>query len=148
MGISLLCLSPTFAKKIHKSVSLVSAFSLLMIIILSFIEYFEVFLQIGMGIIALIITHNTLAFMLGYVSGLTCNAPKASARSLTFEIGIQNSGLGIVILLTQLEGIGGAGIVAGLWGINELKEFIQIRRENDLNSSVFCFVFRVYRVKL
>ena len=117
MGISLLCLSPTFAKKIHKSVSLVSAFSLLMIIILSFIEYFEVFLQIGMGIIALIITHNTLAFMLGYVSGLTCNASKTSARSLTFEIGIQNSGLGIVILLTQLEGIGGAGIVAGLWGI-------------------------------
>ena len=55
--------------------------------------------------------------MLGYLSGLTCNASKASARSLTFEIGIQNSGLGIVILLTQLEGIGGAGIVAGLWGI-------------------------------
>ncbi len=38
-------------------------------------------------------------------------------RALTFEVGIQNSGLGIVILLTQLGGLGGAGAVAGLWGI-------------------------------
>ena len=88
-----------------------------MIIILSFIEYFEVFLQIGMGIIALIITHNTLAFMLGYVSGLTCNAPKTSARSLTFEIGIQNSGLGLVLIFSFFAGLGGMALITAWWGI-------------------------------
>lgn len=117
IGVSLLYLFPKFAKKIYNSVSLISAICLLLIILFAFIEYFEVFLQIGISIIVLIIVHNTLAFLLGYISGLTINASKASARSLTFEIGIQNSGLGIVILLTQLDGIGGAGIVAGLWGI-------------------------------
>ena len=117
IGVSLLYLFPKFAKKIYNSVSLISAICLLLIIVFAFIEYFEVFLQIGISIIVLIIVHNTLAFLLGYISGLTINASKASARSLTFEIGIQNSGLGIVILLTQLDGIGGAGIVAGLWGI-------------------------------
>jgi len=117
IGVSLLYLFPKFAKKIYNSVSLISAICSLLIIVFAFIEYFEVFLQIGISIIVLIIVHNTLAFLLGYISGLTINASKASARSLTFEIGIQNSGLGIVILLTQLDGIGGAGIVAGLWGI-------------------------------
>jgi len=117
IGVSLLYLFPKFAKKIYNSVSLISAICLLLIIVFAFIEYFEVFLQIGISIIVLIIVHNTLAFLLGYISGLTINASKASVRSLTFEIGIQNSGLGIVILLTQLDGIGGAGIVAGLWGI-------------------------------
>ena len=117
IGVSLLYLFPKFAKKIYNSVSLISAICLLLIIVFAFIEYFEVFLQIGISIIVLIIVHNTLAFLLGYISGLTINASKASARSLTFEIGIQNSGLGIVILLTQLDGIGGASIVAGLWGI-------------------------------
>jgi len=36
---------------------------------------------------------------------------------LTFEVGIQNSGLGIVILLTQMGGLGGTAAIAGLWGV-------------------------------
>ena len=43
-------------------------------------------------------------------------ADEAATRAITFEVGIQNSGLGIVILLTQLGGLGGAAAVAGLWG--------------------------------
>ena len=53
---------------------------------------------------------------MGYVAGIITEANTASRRALTFEVGIQNSGLGIVILLTQLGGLGGAGVVAGLWG--------------------------------
>ena len=53
---------------------------------------------------------------MGYLSGVISGADKPSRRALTFEVGIQNSGLGIVILLTQLGGLGGAGVVAGLWG--------------------------------
>ena len=38
-------------------------------------------------------------------------------RALTFEVGIQNSGLAIVILLSQLEGLGGAAAIAAIWGV-------------------------------
>ncbi|MGB5625327.1 MAG: hypothetical protein WBM61_06305, partial [Woeseiaceae bacterium] len=41
----------------------------------------------------------------------------ATRRALTFEVGIQNSGLALVILLSQLEGLGGAAAVAVLWGV-------------------------------
>ena len=53
---------------------------------------------------------------MGFIAGELTKADTASRRALTFEVGIQNSGLGIVILLTQLGGLGGAGVVAGLWG--------------------------------
>jgi len=60
--------------------------------------------------------HNGLAFLLGFLSGLAAKASVRQRRALTFEVGIQNSGLGIVILLTQLGGLGGAAAIAGLWG--------------------------------
>ena len=41
----------------------------------------------------------------------------ATRRALTFEIGIQNSGLALVILLSQLKGLGGAAAVAAVWGV-------------------------------
>ena len=36
---------------------------------------------------------------------------------MTFEIGIQNSGLALVILLSQLQGLGGAAAIAAVWGV-------------------------------
>jgi BASS family bile acid:Na+ symporter len=41
----------------------------------------------------------------------------ATRRALTFEIGIQNSGLALVILLSQLKGLGGAAAIAAVWGV-------------------------------
>ena len=38
-------------------------------------------------------------------------------RALTFEVGIQNSGLAIVILIAQLKGLGGAAAIAAIWGV-------------------------------
>jgi len=36
---------------------------------------------------------------------------------LTFEVGIQNSGLALIILLSQLKGVGGAAAIAAVWGV-------------------------------
>ena len=36
---------------------------------------------------------------------------------MTMEVGIQNSGLAIVILIAQLEGVGGAAAMAAVWGV-------------------------------
>ena len=42
---------------------------------------------------------------------------KADGRALTFEVGIQNSGLAIVIIVGQLKGLGGAAAIAAVWGV-------------------------------
>jgi BASS family bile acid:Na+ symporter len=36
---------------------------------------------------------------------------------LTIETGIQNSGLGLVLIFTYFDGLGGMAIITALWGI-------------------------------
>jgi BASS family bile acid:Na+ symporter len=64
-----------------------------------------------------VILHNACAFVLGAITGWALQANAPSRRALTFEIGIQNSGLALVILLGQLQGLGGAAAVAATWGL-------------------------------
>lgn len=63
------------------------------------------------------VLHNAAAFALGGLAGLVLGADRASKRTLIFELGIQNSGLAIVILIAQLEGVGGAAAIAATWGV-------------------------------
>ena len=52
-----------------------------------------------------------------HVAGSLLSAKAGTRRALTFEIGIQNSGLALVILLGQLKGLGGAAAIAAVWGV-------------------------------
>lgn len=116
LGMLIAHFAPKLSMKLQKPLSLIAGLGLLAIIIGACLQYLPIFGKLGAGIFALVIAHNGLAFLMGYASGLLSSADKPSRRALTFEVGIQNSGLGIVILLTQLGGLGGAGVVAGLWG--------------------------------
>ena len=110
-------LYPVFVKRFQKTLVTIASFGLLAIIVTTLVRYFDQFLTLGLALIGLVAIHNASAFLLGYGSARLIGADSPSARALTFEVGIQNSGLGIVILLTQLGGMGGAAAVAGLWGI-------------------------------
>lgn len=108
--------APKIAAKLQTPLAILGGGGLLVIIGFAFIKYLPVFPILGLPLLGLIIAHNALAFFLGFSAGVLTRADIPSRRALTIEVGIQNSGLGIVILLTQLGGLGGAGAVAGLWG--------------------------------
>lgn len=63
------------------------------------------------------ILHNAVAFATGAAVGLLASRKTTVRRALTFEVGIQNSGLALVILLGQLQGVGGATAIAAVWGV-------------------------------
>jgi len=107
---------PKLAERLQKPLAIIAGIGLLIIILAACYKYKDLFLTLGFSIAGIVILHNALAFSMGYLAGVFTKADKGSRRALTFEVGIQNSGLGIVILLTQLGGLGGAGAVAGLWG--------------------------------
>ena len=116
LGMLIARFAPTLSAKLQKPLSALAGIGLIVIIIGACLQYLPIFFQLGLAIFALVITHNGLAFLMGFMAGVLTKADTPSRRALTFEVGIQNSGLGIVILLTQLGGLGGAGVVAGLWG--------------------------------
>ena len=64
-----------------------------------------------------VLLHSASAFLLGGIIGRVIQAEIAARRTLTFEIGLQNTGLALVILLGQLQGLGGAAAVAAVWGV-------------------------------
>jgi len=108
---------PRIAKRIQTPLAILSGLALLAIILIASVRLFPIFIVLGIGLYFIVLPHNILAFALGNLAARAIKADTASRRALTIEVGIQNSGLGIVILLTQLGGVGGAGAVAGLWGV-------------------------------
>lgn len=109
--------APRIAALIQTPLAILSGLALLAIILIASIRLFPVFMVLGVGLYFIVLPHNILAFALGNLAARAIKADTPSRRALTIEVGIQNSGLGIVILLTQLGGLGGAAAVAGLWGV-------------------------------
>jgi BASS family bile acid:Na+ symporter len=64
-----------------------------------------------------VVIHNALAFATGAAVGRALSARIATRRALVFEIGMQNAGLALVILIGQLKGLGGAAAIAAVWGV-------------------------------
>jgi BASS family bile acid:Na+ symporter len=42
---------------------------------------------------------------------------ESERKAISIETGIQNSGLGLVLIFNFFDGIGGMAIIAGWWGI-------------------------------
>ncbi|MBW3545568.1 MAG: bile acid:sodium symporter family protein, partial [Bacteroidetes bacterium] len=53
----------------------------------------------------------------GYLMGSIFKLPEPDRRSLSMETGIQNSGLGLILIFAFFQGLGGMAIVAAWWGI-------------------------------
>lgn len=70
------------------------------------------------SIAPLVALHNAVALSLGYFGSRALALGQANTRSLTIEIGIQNSGLGLILFFEHFpEGYGGVGFMAAWWGI-------------------------------
>ena len=109
--------APAVASKIRKRTTLVGALVLIATIIYG-VTYFYPLLWPAVGLLAgITILHNGAAFLTGATAGWLLSKRSSVRRALTFEVGIQNSGLALIILLSQLKGVGGAAAIAAVWGI-------------------------------
>lgn len=111
---------PKFAARVQGPLSAICGVALLAIIVIVTVSLREYIVSLWDALpllIGLIALHNGLAFLLGNLTARAVRADTPSRRAMTIEVGIQNSGLGLVIIVTQLGGIGGATLVVALWGI-------------------------------
>jgi len=116
-GMTVAAKAPEFAERIRKRTSAMGAFVLAATIVYG-VVYFAPALWPAIGLLAgVTIVHNSAAFATGAVTGWVLSRSSAVRRALTFEVGIQNSGLALIILLSQLKVVGGAVAVAAVWGL-------------------------------
>jgi BASS family bile acid:Na+ symporter len=109
--------APDVAMRMRRSITLAGSLVLAGAIVYGTAKFFPLLAPALPVIGMLTIVHNAVAFGVGAVAGLLLRANRATRRALLFEIGIQNSGLAIVILLAQFDGLGGAAAIAALWGV-------------------------------
>jgi BASS family bile acid:Na+ symporter len=86
-------------------------------LIAAFISNRGIFFANLTTVFPIVVLHNMLALSAGYLFAKLVKLPAADARTITFETGVQNSGLGLILIFTFFNGMAGMAIVAALWGI-------------------------------
>jgi BASS family bile acid:Na+ symporter len=64
-----------------------------------------------------VLIHNALALNLGYWAARLARLNEPDRRAVSIEVGIQNSGLGLVLVFNFFGGLGGMAIITAWWGI-------------------------------
>ncbi len=117
LGMTVATRAPDIAARIRRHATLVGVSVLVAVIVYGIVYFIDILVPVLSVIGSVVLMHNAAAFATGALAGLALSRRSATRRALTFEIGIQNSGLALVILLSQLKGLGGAAAVAVLWGV-------------------------------
>jgi len=110
-----------FAKNISATLSkILKPLSLLIFggfIVLAFLGNFELFTTYVSLFFVWVLAHNSIALGAGYLTGKVFGLPLPDVKTLTIETGIQNSDLGLVLIFTYFDGLGGMALIAAAWGI-------------------------------
>lgn len=75
------------------------------------------FLAYGAMVVGIVFVHNACALGSGYGLAKLFGLAERDRRAVAFETGIQNSGLGLVLIFNFFGGLGGMAIVTAWWGI-------------------------------
>lgn len=113
---------PKVTEKLKKPMQYFSIFFFIMMVVLAFGNNVDLFLKYIGFIFLLVFIHNGLALSTGFATATIFKLPFADRRTLTIETGIQNSGLGLVLLFNPKifppdMAIGGMLFITAWWGI-------------------------------
>lgn len=108
---------PAFAKRAEKPMKRFSMVVFALFVVGALATNFQHFLQYIQFVVILVFIHNGLALVTGYSLSTLLRLPERDRRAVTFEMGIQNSGLGLILIFNMFHGLGGMAIITAWWGI-------------------------------
>lgn len=108
---------PQLAKQLSRWLKPASIIVFIGFVIVAFSQNTDAFLKYIHLIFFIVLIHNALAFTTGYWVARIGRAAWNDQRTIAIETGIQNSGLGLVLIFSFFNGLGEMAIVAGWWGI-------------------------------
>ena len=117
LGIALNARRPDWATRVRTPLQWLSMGIFVAFIILATAANWTLFLQFAGALIGLVALHNAVAFGAGYGAASLAGLSDYDRRAVTIETGIQNSGLGLVLIFGFFDGLGGMALIAALWGI-------------------------------
>ncbi|WP_028643003.1 bile acid:sodium symporter family protein [Nocardioides sp. URHA0020] len=119
-GIAITRLWPRVGERAHQIVGPVSFVLLAVIIVLGFTTNFDIFQDYITVVLLAVFLQNALALALGYVIARATRLPVRQQKAMTFEVGVRNTGLGLLLVFTYFDGLGGMALVAAWWGLYDI----------------------------
>ncbi|MEC7258559.1 MAG: bile acid:sodium symporter family protein [Pseudomonadota bacterium] len=117
LGVALNTQRPALAARLRRPLQTLSMVIFAAFIVIALAANWAQFLTYAGGIAALVVVHNALALGGGYTIATLAGLSPFDRRAVTIETGIQNSGLGLVLIFGFFGGLGGMAVVAAFWGI-------------------------------
>lgn len=117
VGIFLNYKKPLFAEKLKKIMKPFSLIAFAAFLIAAFAGNAKVFTANFTTIMPLVVIHNAVALSGGFLFAKLLRLELRDVKTITFETGVQNAGLGLILIFTFFNGLGGMAIVAASWGV-------------------------------
>ena len=108
---------PKIAKKMAKGFKLGSLLFFVALVFLALYQNMDVFMEYVLYVFWLVLLHNLVALLTGFSVAKFFGLSSENIRCITIETGIQNSGLGLLLIFTFFEGLGGMALLTAFWGI-------------------------------
>lgn len=116
---------PKVTKFLKKPLQHLSIIVFIAMVIIIFKGNFDVFMQAIQYIFLIVLMHNLLALGIGFSTSTLLKLPYKDRRTITIETGIQNSGLGLILLLNPnifpdtgaWANNGGMLVITAWWGV-------------------------------
>ena len=105
------------AEKIEKLLKPLSMLVFIALIFIAFSQNLDVFVNHIHHVIYLVIFHNIFAFVIGFYTAKTFGLNAQDTKTISIETGIQNGGLGLLLIFGFFDGLGGMALLAAFWGI-------------------------------
>jgi bile acid:Na+ symporter, BASS family len=108
---------PSLTKKTERPFKIISLIIFFGFILVALVNNFNVLKQQSLYFLIIIIVHNAIAFAGGYFLSKLFLLNDTDSRTISIETGIQNSGLGLVLIFSYFKGNPDMALVAAGWGI-------------------------------
>ncbi|TFH37331.1 MAG: bile acid:sodium symporter family protein [Bacteroidia bacterium] len=113
---------PKITKAIIKPLKIISILAFFAMVVILFKSNYDFFLQFIKYIFLIVLLHNLVALSTGFSFASITRRSPFDRRAITIETGIQNSGLGLVLLFNPNifppeMMIGGMAVVTAWWGV-------------------------------
>lgn len=108
---------PKTATKLSNVLKPVSILIFLAFIIVAFYNNLDVFMEHIHYVLIIVLLHNTVLFLTGFYFAKINSLSYLDQKTLTIETGIQNSGLGLLLVFSFFDGLGGMALLVAFWAI-------------------------------
>ncbi len=108
---------PTLAGKLSKFLKPISIIIFIAFIAVAFYDNLEIFSNYIHYVFILVIVHNIILYITGFYTAKFTGLSFKDQKTLSIETGIQNSGLGLILVFSFFKGIGGMAFLVAFWAI-------------------------------